>query len=189
MKTVQFYKFRDVKSPVRANRKDSGYDMFIPNSIEELFKVSNCMFTPKEYIDSETQTEMKMEYFNFDNNTITIPSWYWLLIPSWLKFVLPDTENENSTFDMVFYNKSGVAQKTNLVIWASVVDNEYRWEVHLHLINTTNKNIIIEVWQKITQFIIRELFTFPVQEISEEEFERQSNTDRWTWWFWSSWTK
>lgn len=189
MKKLQFFKFRDVKSPVRANRKDSGYDMFIPNSIDELFELPNCLFTPKEKISEGEQQELKKTNFDFSKNTIIIPSWYWLLIPSWVKFVLPDTEEEDSTYDMVFHNKSGVAQKTNLVIWASVVDNEYRGEVHIHLINTSNEDIVVEAWQKITQFILRKVYTLPTQEISEEEFLKQSDTDRWTWGFGSSGSK
>lgn len=189
MKTLKFYKFRDVKSPVRANRKDSGYDVFIPNKVSDLLELENCVYTPKESISQENQKWFKEQFIDTEKNTISIPFWFWLLIPTWVSFVLPDTDNENSTYDLVFHNKSWVSTKYNLVVWASVVDNEYRWEVHIHLINAWPNDVVLEWWQKIVQCILREVFTYDTEEISKEEFEKHLDTDRWTGWFWSTWTK
>jgi dUTPase len=132
---------------------------------------------------------MKKTFFNFDKNTIIIPAWYGILIPTWIKMVFPSNNEDNETYDFVLNNKSWVSTKMNLLVWAWVVDNEYRWEMHIHLINTSNKEIEVEAWQKITQGILRKLSTFDVEEISQEEFDKYSQTDRWEGWFGSTWSK
>lgn len=186
---IKFLKIRDVKSPVRWNKKDSWYDLFIPNDLQDLYDAPNCCYTPKAKLTDEEQANMKKTFFNFDKNTIIIPVWYGILIPTWIKMVFPSNNEDNETYDFVLNNKSWVSTKLNLLVWAWVVDNEYRWEMHIHLINTSNKEIEVEAWQKITQGILRKLSTFDVEEISQEEFDKYSQTDRWEGWFGSTWSK
>jgi dUTP pyrophosphatase len=52
------------------------------------------------------------------------------------------------------FNKSGVATKQGLSIGACVVDEDYEGEIHLHLVNTSNFNTLVEPGKKIAQFIL-----------------------------------
>lgn len=71
-----------------------------------------------------------------------------VLIPSGIKVQVPNG------YMLTAFNKSGVATKQGLSIGACVVDEDYEGEIHLHLINTSNFNTLIEPGKKIAQFIL-----------------------------------
>ena len=168
MNKIQILKTRSVTTPTRANKSDSGIDFFVPDDLLHVNETPSALKDWKKLIYVE-------------NNEIIIKPWKWVLIPSWIKMIIQEG------YDLVFENKSWISTKYWLVIWAKVVDSSYRWEVHLHLINTSRENVIVKSWQKIAQWIIRKVENdFPI-EISEEKFEKQSNTSRWQWGFWSTW--
>jgi dUTP pyrophosphatase len=87
-----------------------------------------------------------------------------MIIPTW--------------FDMVFDNKSGMASRYGLVIGAKVIDASYRWEVHMHLINTWSLPQKIYRGQKVAQGIIREVILWAPEEISQGEFSTEEDTMR-----------
>jgi len=191
-------KVRDVKTPKRANPTDSWIDLYIPNDIRDLYNAENCVYTPKNYITDEEQKELKKKYFDISTWKIIIPAWYWLLIPSWLRMVLLKEEDwelrevwldNNETIDIVAHNKSWVATKKNLIVWAQVIDEPYRWEVHIHLINSSKFDVEIEVWEKIIQVIVRKLIACNTKELTEDEYKKFENTSRGSGWFGSTWTK
>jgi len=200
MRTLNLWihRVRDVKMPQRANATDSWIDLFIPNNIKELKEASNCVFTPKEAISEEEQKILKEEKFNLETWEITIPAGYGILIPSWLKMVLLKKEfwritevweKDWITFDIVAHNKSWVATKKNLIVWAQVIDEPYRGEVHIHLINASKFDTKVQVWDKITQVIIRQLNTSYTLELTEDEYKEYENTSRWAGGFGSTGTK
>lgn len=71
-----------------------------------------------------------------------------ILIPSGIKVQVP------TGYMLTAFNKSGVATKQGLSIGACVVDEDYEGEIHLHLINTSNFNTLVEPGKKIAQFIL-----------------------------------
>ena len=71
-----------------------------------------------------------------------------VLIPSGIKVQVP------TGYMLTAFNKSGVATKQGLSIGACVVDEDYEGEIHLHLINTSNFNTLVEPGKKIAQFIL-----------------------------------
>lgn len=168
---IQFLKIRDVKSPERWTKLSSGIDFFIPNDL----KVWDIKRTPLE-----NNIWMEVPIYEWE---ILIPVNEGVLIPSWIKTII------KPWFDLVFDNKSWVASKKWLIIWAKVVDSDYRWEVHIHLINTTNYTQKIKLWDKVAQAIIRKVELIEPYEITQEEFEKQRNTERGEGWFWSTGTK
>lgn len=161
---IKFVKCRDVKSPERWHKTSSWIDFFIPNDLGVIKRTPNL--TKKEFVNWE----------------IAILPWEGLMIPSWIKTII------KPWYDLVLENKSWVAVKQGLIIWAKVIDAEYRWEIHLHIINTSNFIQIIKLWQKITQWICRKVELIEMEEISNYEFDK-NQTERWEWWFWSTWTK
>lgn len=164
MNDVLFTVSRDVTMPCRAHSTDSGIDFYIPNDLK------SYQVTP-----SEGNGIREVE-----DGKITIFPWEWVLIPSWIKMIIPDG------YDMVFENKSWVASKLNLVVWAKVVDSSYRGEVHIHLINTScTFPVRLALWAKIIQWIIRKVENPQMNFIANDVFE-ENTTERGTGWFGST---
>ena len=69
-------------------------------------------------------------------------------IPSGIKANVP------SGYALIAMNKSGVALKKGLTVGACVVDSDYQGEIHLHLINTSDKSVRIQPGDKLTQFLL-----------------------------------
>lgn len=175
---LYFTKIRDVKSPTRWTKVSSWLDFYIPNELKkEDIKITPTLWERKE-----------VDVIDVENKKIKIPAGLGVLIPSWLKVLLEEGD-ENYTYEMVLYNKSGVAVKYNLIVWANVIDNDYRWEFNIHLINCSNEDIYLEFGQKIVQGIIRRVYLEQPEEIALETYEANSNTERGEGWFWSTWTK
>lgn len=72
-----------------------------------------------------------------------------VLIPSGLVIEL-DTPGCMLMID----NKSGRATKDKLIVGAKIVDEDYRGEVHLHVINVGTERVLITPGEKIVQGII-----------------------------------
>lgn len=149
---MQFTKTKEVKSPCRANATDAGIDFFVPENIDAK------EFADKNPIDNGVQ-------FNYNHDThsiiyIEIGIGGRVLIPAGIHVRL------NPGTALILKNKSGVAAKLGLVVGSCVVDESYMGEVHLSLINTTAKPIMIEAGQKIVQGVI-----FNVNQDMPEECE------------------
>jgi len=69
-------------------------------------------------------------------------------IPSGIKANVPNG------YALIAFNKSGVALKKGLMVGACVVDSDYQGEIHLHLVNTSDKDVTIEPGEKLTQFLL-----------------------------------
>jgi len=55
---------------------------------------------------------------------------------------------------LIAFNKSGIATKSKLQVGACVVDEDYTGEIHLHVFNYSNEDIIIKGGQKLVQFVL-----------------------------------
>lgn len=165
---MKFIKTRDVQSPTRAHWTDSGIDFYIPNSFPEDFDIK---VTPNGAIDMTTR---------FLAATILVRPGQWVLIPSGIKMII------EPWYDLVFDNKSWIATKWNFMVGAKVVDSSYRGEVHIHLINCSDQIQELKLGQKVVQGILRKVELATPEEITEEEFNSESSTDRGAGGFWST---
>lgn len=75
--------------------------------------------------------------------------------------------NVPAGYALVFFNKSGVAVKSNLAVGACVVDETYQGEIHLHLYNFGNTATKISPNQKIAQGVLLKMFYDTLEETSE----------------------
>ena len=89
-------------------------------------------FVPNDYPQSLCTIEPGDRYF----------------IPSGIKANVPEG------YALIAMNKSGVSMKKGLMVGACVVDSDYQGEIHLHLINASNKPVTIEPGDKLTQFLL-----------------------------------
>lgn len=163
---IQFTKIRDVKSPNRANKHDAGTDFFIPNFDKEFLKdiaTKNKNVFVSHFIDEEGNKSAKF----------TIPPFRDILIPSGIKVNILD----KNTY-LAANNKSGVATKYKLDFGASVIDADYQGEIHIHVVNQSDKEVVLQTGQKIIQFIHKEYIQTQWEEISNEEYNKIETSDR-----------
>jgi dUTP pyrophosphatase len=167
-KKVQFTKVRDVKSPCRANAHDAGTDFFIPNYSESFLSDLQSKNVSNR-IDYEVVTDTDGSKLL---NIILAPHAQ-VNIPSGIKVNILD---KNTYLDA--NNKSGVATKYRLVVGAKVIDADYRGEIHLNMINTSDEVVVLKSGQKIVQFIHQEYIDTDWSEITNEEYNSLESTDR-----------
>lgn len=176
MMTLEFTKVREVQSPTRGTYRSSWLDFYIPIDI----KPEDVKITP-------LNEPVKLDPSKFvTEDEVIIPWWRWMLIPSWLK-VKMTAWSHDYTYDLVLIWKSWVSVKTNLLVWASVIDNDYRGEFNLHLINPGQNDIVLKKGAKVVQGIIRQAELPEMKEISPEEYAHWEDTERWAGWFGSTW--
>ena len=87
-----------------------------------------------------------------------------ILIDSGIKVIVPEG------YALIFKEKSGVATKKKLTIGASVVDSDYRGNVHFHLFNNGNEYTNLNAGDKIIQGLVVPISLCKPLEISEEEY-------------------
>ena len=128
---------RDVKDPAYGNSNAGCIDFFIPTFDAQFIKdlgVKNPRFSASnlEGISS--------------NKEIVINPGQDICIPSGVHARLAKHTA------LTAFNKSGVATKLKMVRGAEYVDCDYMGEIHLHLINAGDKQVVLEEGQKIIQF-------------------------------------
>lgn len=149
-----FTKVRDVKSPNRGTNLSAGVDFYIPNFSDEYVGQLLNTGNNKDSIIVAKNVQSGMSIFIKPHSSI--------LIPAGIKVIIP----RNSV--LTAFNKSGVATKKKLIVGACVIDADYRGEVHIHLINTSDDNVSVEFGDKIIQFVLTPVFYDTPKEVSSE---------------------
>lgn len=165
---MKIAKIREVKTPQRGKGSEydrsGGIDFYIPNftdKFKEDFKEKN----PHIFISS---------------HGITVNPQERVLIPSGIKVNLESVKGFNTSqhngIIMKCENKSGVSTKTGLVIGANVIDEDYQGELHIHVINTSNKTITLQEEYKIAQMLLIPIFIDNEIEVVDEDelFDKKS---------------
>tara|TARA_B100001939_G_scaffold341126_1_gene350300 strand:+ start:430 stop:852 length:423 start_codon:yes stop_codon:yes gene_type:complete len=74
---------------------------------------------------------------------------------------------------LLVYNKSGRATKLKLDKGAEVIDAGYRGEIHVHLFNHSDNNVVIRKGEKLAQMILVPIWSGQPVEVDElDETER-----------------
>lgn len=160
--TLKIQKIRNVKTPTRAHSTDAGIDFYVPSNLTM----------------DNMQRSTKLTSFPInailnligDIESITIKPNESVLIPSGIKVAVPDN------FALIMFNKSGIATKQHLDTGACVIDSGYRDEIHLHLVNTSDKLITIYPGDKIIQGIVLPISTCVPELV--EDINALGETDR-----------
>lgn len=111
-------------------------------------------FVPDDYPNSLRRVEPGERFF----------------IPSGIKANVP------TGYALIAMNKSGVALKKGLMVGACVVDSDYQGEIHLHLVNTSNKPVTIEPGEKLTQFLLIPVDHCPVEVVGADDLFTEETT-------------
>ena len=91
-------------------------------------------------------------------------------IPSGVKANVPPG------YALIAFNKSGVALKKQLFVGACVVDSDYQGEIHLHLVNTSNRSVEIQPGEKILQFCLVPVDHGLVEIVDEQDLFSEKTT-------------
>ena len=165
---LKFFKVRDVKSPERGTPQSAGIDFFIPTHAAlasmDMLQFDHRLWSTQCYTHTNEATGEK-----FSRPYIKIDPFGSALIPSGIKVEIP------KGFALIAFNKSGVATKKGLTVGACVVDEDYQGEVHIHLINQTDKAVFLQPGEKIVQFVLVPMAYIGLEEVYEihqEETER-----------------
>ena len=182
---IRFLKIRNVKSPERAYKYDAGIDFFVPEFNASFIK------------DLKKKNPIIFEYSIFKNvigfdeekgkNYVLLSPQLRIMIPSGIKSKM-DTVGKA----LIASNKSGIATKYGLVFGAQTVDYSYMGEIHISVINTSDKTVKIYEDMKLSQFIetpvffsnieIKDITSFiddpPAFEDEEDEFWENHRRDR-----------
>lgn len=68
-------------------------------------------------------------------------------------------------------NRSSVGMK-GIVILTKIIDNGYRGEIYLNLVNISKEPYVIKKDDKIAQFIIKKLIKHEIQVVESDEFDK-----------------
>jgi dUTP pyrophosphatase len=91
-------------------------------------------------------------------------------IPSGVKANVP------GGYALIAFNKSGIALKKQLLVGACVVDSDYQGEIHLHLVNTSNKPAEIFPGEKLLQFCLVPVDHGTINLVEEEDLFNEYST-------------
>lgn len=110
-------------------------------------------------------------YIPDEFGTILIEPQTGVNIPSGIRAEIPKGKS------LVFFNKSGMATRKNLMVGASVVDEDYQGEIHLHVINCGGEPVVLEAGTKLVQGLLLDVMYAPVtvhEEIHQVPTQRGS---------------
>lgn len=208
MTEILYCKTRDVKLPRRYTPEDAGVDWYIPNyetyegnvdigeepiipsdEAEEFLKDLKEKNVGRDilYVEPATPGE-SLKIIIGPHERILIPSGIKVRIKrNWLRKILHKVIGLGDALNAE--NKSGVANKKGLEIGSKVVDYEYQGEVHLSVINTTNKPVTIESGEKLVQFIHYPIYLSEYNRIPESVYNNFEKSKRGAGGFGSSNTK
>lgn len=171
--SFKFVRVRDVHVPTRANKGDAGMDFYVPNdlTVDDLIKcntntyIGKCSITDHIKVPSNEVSGLINESDNLCN--ILIGPHATCVIPSGIRGIL---EPEASMLQA--NDKSGVSSKKKLKVTASIIDSPYTGEIHHVVFNTTNEPVIIDLGEKLVQYIHIPIYLTQPEEISDSEFEK-----------------
>lgn len=203
---IKFFRTRDVLLPQRGHKHDAGIDFFVPNFdtqfIEDLKKKNPHLFevclggnsfhgisvaSSGTLTISSSETSPKLELDLSDNNDtmfkvddklgvkyFPLPPMGRINIPSGIYCKMEEPGRA-----LIAANKSGIASKKGLIFGAQVIDYEYQGEIHINVINTSNKVVRVHEGMKLLQFIEMPIFTSSIEEVEGfSELYPQGETSR-----------
>lgn len=156
--SIRFTRVRKVKSPTRANKGDAGIDFYVPEDLDMV-----------EFATKNPGNGYNITSFSAYIKTLSIKPHSRVLIPSGVKVLI---EPMNSMLQA--NNKSGVSTKKGLIFSAEVVDSPYTGEVHIGVINTTDKPVYINAGEKLIQFIHIPIFLDDLEEIPQDVYNQMA---------------
>lgn len=166
MSKIYFNKIREVKSPTQAYETAAATDFYIPEYSQTFYNDLMSLSFNKEYCSCDISP-------NADSMNITIAPGGRINIPSGIRVIIEDTNT-----CLLAVNKSGIATKKALVCGACLVDSDYRGEIHLSLLNVSDRPVTVSTGDKLIQFMHLITPKTIYEEISCDKFNILPSTSR-----------
>lgn len=160
---IKFKKVRAVKTPNRAHVHDAGIDFFIPEYSKEL---------AKSIVEFNEKNNGSVNDIVLNEDGFVIQPGARVLVPSGIQVDIEDKQTY-----LKAENKSGISSRLGLVIGACVVDADYHGEIHINLINTSNKPVTLKYGQKVVQFIEQRYYSSPWVEVGHIDTDSDRSTN------------
>ena len=129
---IEFSRIRKVKFPTRGTKYSAGIDFYVPEFTGSFLRD----FNDKNIVGIDLKRKLILLH---PRDRVNIPSGIRCKI------------NDNTA--LIAFNKSGISTKLGLDVLANVVDSDYQGEMHLSVVNTSNKIVEIHPNDKLVQFI------------------------------------
>nr|DAP52425.1 MAG TPA: deoxyuridine 5'-triphosphate nucleotidohydrolase [Caudoviricetes sp.] len=174
--SFKFVRVRDVHVPTRANQGDAGMDFYVPNdlTVDDLIKCNTntyigicIIYANNIKVPSSNEVYCLINKVTNDLYRILIGPHATCVIPSGIRGIL---EPEASMLQA--NDKSGVSSKKKLKVTASIIDSPYTGEIHHVVFNTSNEPVIIDLGEKLVQYIHIPIYLTKPEEINMSEFEK-----------------
>jgi len=162
----------DTKLPVRGSEEAAGIDVFVPTYNEAFEK-------DFEKMNSNPRDPDFKPAYGFGYGTIRIPdTGPFIHIPPHRRVVIPTglrMKVEVGTY-LEVANRGSMAAKHGLIFGAHIIDSDYRGNVFINLINTSEVQQRIDFGQKLAQLLHKSVLMSDVKLISDEEYNRERTT-------------
>lgn len=143
---MKIARVRNVKLPERGTGKSAGIDFFVPEDFGA--------------------------YILAPQTDVLIPSGIKADIPEGFMLMAADKSGVVTSYQASYIAgrkpKSG-AFSSVIILGAKIVDEDYQGEIHIHLINIGDSNVIIKPGMKIAQFILVPVSYENIEEVPESE--------------------
>lgn len=167
---MNYSRTRKVKQLTRGTKRSAGIDFYIPE-MDAAFLLDVTLINKDELASDQI-------YIDKTERVIVMAPGAHILIPSGIKCDLTTVDgaiyDTNRGIAYIAQNKSGVSKNKRLDVAATLVDEDYQGEIHLSLVNTSNRLIKLKENEKIVQFIATQILLSEPQEILAEDIFKTS---------------
>ncbi len=147
---MRIFKCREVKTPTRGTELSAGIDFYIPHYFKEtVLKPHEDILIPSGIIASFASNLMLMAA---EKSGVTSSA----TAKSNCETITPEAAAKS------LFNSP-------TILGAKIVDADYKGEIHIHIINTGNRNVILKPDMKIAQFILVPVYYDDIIEVAERE--------------------
>lgn len=164
---MKYCKTRDVDSPSIGTKLSAGIDFFVPRFSEEYLRDVISV--------NEEKFRAKLAYIDVKEKLIILAPNTAIKLPSGIKANISESDYPGFKVAYIANNRSSVADKHQLIAGACVVDEDYQGEIHISVINSSNKLAFITPCMKIIQFVPTLVPNVKMIEVRQSKlFDKQS---------------
>jgi dUTP pyrophosphatase len=157
---------KNAKMPERAHATDSGCDVFVCSFDKVFFPGAG-----NEEVCLDTPEKIKTRAIDQIDSSLDLPTHGRVLVNTGLKVTVDEG------YDIQVIPRSGLAINKGLTVCNTpgCIDNDYRGNLSIIIVNTSRKNQKISIGDKIAQLVVRKV---EIPEIEEVQKLPAAKTDR-----------
>jgi dUTP pyrophosphatase len=131
----------------------------------KFYKTNDNALLPKK--NFPTDAAFDLCYPKYDTILSILPGSR-IIVETGLRCIIP------SNYWLKFYERSGLAAKKGIKVFAGVIDSSYTGELKVILLNTSHEIQFIDPGQAICQFTVEKILPCEITEIDKDVFEKEA---------------